>query len=79
VTAVRGAIGDFGAAGALAAAAAACAIAEGVLPPTVGLAPPARAALDVVTGTARRRPLRVALVDGIARGGLCRPLRLEAV
>jgi hypothetical protein len=32
-----------------------------------------------VTGTARRRRIRVALVDGLARGGLCRPLRLEAV
>ncbi|HLY37220.1 MAG TPA: beta-ketoacyl synthase N-terminal-like domain-containing protein [Candidatus Binatia bacterium] len=79
VTAVRGAIGDFGAAGAHAAAAAACAISDGVVPPTVGLVPPARAGLDVVTGSARRRPLRVALVNGIARGGLCRPLRLEAV
>jgi 3-oxoacyl-[acyl-carrier-protein] synthase II len=79
VTAVRGTIGDFGAAGALAAAAAVRAVAEGVVPPTLGLVPPAREGLDVVTGRARRRRIRVALVDGLARGGLCRPLRLEAV
>jgi 3-oxoacyl-(acyl-carrier-protein) synthase len=79
VTAVRGAIGDFGAAGAHAAAAAALAIHSGTLPPTVGLVPPARAALDVVTGAARRLRVRAAVVDGLARGGHCRPLRLEAV
>jgi 3-oxoacyl-[acyl-carrier-protein] synthase II len=79
VTAVRGTLGDFGAAGALAAAAAALAVASNAVPPTLGLSPPARAELDVVTGTARRGSVRVAVVDGLARGGLCRPLRLEAV
>jgi len=79
MTAVRGTIGDFGAAGALAAAAAVRAVAEGVVPPTLGLVPPAREGLDAVTGRARRRRVRVALVDGLARGGLCRPLRLEAI
>ncbi len=79
VTAVRGALGDFGAAGGLAAAAAALAVSTGVVPPTVGLVPPARAGLDVVTGAARPGRVRVAAVDGLARGGLCRPLRLEAV
>jgi 3-oxoacyl-[acyl-carrier-protein] synthase II len=78
VTAVRGALGDFGAAGAHGAAAAALAVASGTIPPTLGLVPPARAGLDVVTGAARRHPIRVAVVDGFARGGLCRPLRLEA-
>jgi 3-oxoacyl-[acyl-carrier-protein] synthase II len=78
VTAVRGAIGEFGGAGAHAAAAAACALASGVVPPTAGLVSPARAGLDVVTGTGRRGRMRVALVNGLARGGLCRPLRLEA-
>jgi 3-oxoacyl-[acyl-carrier-protein] synthase II len=78
VTAVRGTTGDFGAAGALAAAAAACSVARGVVPPTLGLVPPAREGLDVVTGAARARRVRVAIVDGLARGGLCRPLRLEA-
>jgi 3-oxoacyl-[acyl-carrier-protein] synthase II len=78
VTAVRGTVGDFGAAGALAAAAAALAVASGVVPPTLGVTPPARAGLDVVVGAARRMPVRVALVDGLARGGVCRPLRMEA-
>jgi 3-oxoacyl-[acyl-carrier-protein] synthase II len=77
VTAVRGAIGDFGAAGALVAAAAVRALADGVIPPTLGVAPPARAGLDVVT-SARRTLVRVAVVDGLARGGVCRPLRFEA-
>jgi len=77
ITAVRGSIGEFGAAGALAAAAAALALASGTVPPTLGLVPPARAGLDVVVGSARRGAFRVALVDGLARGGLCRPLRME--
>jgi 3-oxoacyl-(acyl-carrier-protein) synthase len=77
VTAIRGAIGDFGAAGALAAAAAVRAVAEGVVPPTLGSVPPARHDLDVV-GSSRRLAARVAVVDGLARGGVCRPLRFEA-
>jgi len=52
-------------------------VAEGVVPPTVGAVPPARACLDVVAGAARA-PRRVAVVDALARGGACRPLRLEA-
>jgi len=79
VTAVRGAVGDFGGAGALAAAAAALAVSTGVVPPTLGLVPPARADLDVVTGGARAGRVRVAAVDGLARGGRCRALCLEAV
>ena len=78
VTAPRGAVGDFGAAGALGVAAAALAIRDGIVPPTVGCRPPARRDLDVVTGAARRTPVRVAVVDGLARGGMCRPVRLEA-
>jgi 3-oxoacyl-(acyl-carrier-protein) synthase len=77
ITALRGAYGDFGCAGALATAAAALAIASGTIPPAA--APPARlAALDLVRGEARRGPVRTAVVDALARGGLCRPLRLEA-
>lgn len=78
VTAVRGALGDFGAAGALGAAAAALGLAAGVVPPTSGVVPPARGGLDVVVGRPREARVRVAVVDGLARGGLCRPLRLEA-
>jgi act minimal PKS chain-length factor (CLF/KS beta) len=78
VTAPRGATGDFGSAGALGVAAAALAIRDGIVPPTLGCRPPPRCGLDVVTGTARRIPVRVAVVDGLARGGMCRPVRLEA-
>ena len=76
VTALRGAFGDFGCAGALGAAAAALAIATGTIPPAA--TPPARlAGLDLVRPEARRGPVRCAVVNGLARGGLCRPLRLE--
>jgi 3-oxoacyl-(acyl-carrier-protein) synthase len=78
VTAPRGAIGDFGAAGALALAAAARALHEGVVPPTAGCRLPARAALPGVVGAPRRATLRAALVHGLARGGTVRPIRLEA-
>jgi 3-oxoacyl-[acyl-carrier-protein] synthase II len=78
ITAVRGAVGDFGAAGALATAAAACAIFSGMIPPTLNVVPPARAGLDVVSGSARHTRVRTALVNGLARGGVCRPLRLES-
>jgi len=78
VTALRGAFGDFGCAGALATAAATLAIAEGTIPPAA--APPAQlAGLDLVRGEARRTPVRSAVVNALARGGLCRPVRLEAV
>ena len=77
VTALRGAFGDFGCAGALATAAAALAIATGTIPPAAP--PPSRlAALDVVQGSARRGRVRSAVVNALARGGLCRPLRLDA-
>jgi 3-oxoacyl-(acyl-carrier-protein) synthase len=78
VTAPRGATGDFGAAGALAVAAAALSVAHGVVPPTIGLRSPARSGLDVVTGSARRVAMRRALVPGLARGGACRPIVVEA-
>lgn len=79
VTAPRAALGDFGAAGALGVAAAALAVYTGTVPPTAGPRAAARAGLDVVTGTARRGRVRVAMVDGLARGGACWPIRLEAV
>jgi len=78
VTAPRAALGEFGAAGALAVAAAALAVAEQRVPPTVGVPGVAPHGLDVVRGEARACAIRVAVVDGIARGGGCRPIRLEA-
>jgi 3-oxoacyl-(acyl-carrier-protein) synthase len=79
VTAPRAAVGDFGAAGALGVAAAALAVYTGVVPPTLGVNGARPHGLDVVSGEARRTSVRAALVDGLARGGVCRPLRLEAL
>lgn len=79
VTAPRAAVGDFGSAGALGVAVAALAVYTGVVPPTLGVNGNGPRGLDVVTGAARRGPVRVAAVLGLARGGVCRPLRLEAV
>jgi 3-oxoacyl-[acyl-carrier-protein] synthase II len=76
VTAPRAAIGDFGAAGALGAAVAALAIAHGVVPPTRGIVDGADPSVAPVR-EAQTRPLRAAVVNGLARGGACRPLRLE--
>jgi 3-oxoacyl-(acyl-carrier-protein) synthase len=76
VFAPRGALGDFGAAGALAVAAAALALHDGRVPPTVGCRLPAREALDVVVEAPRACRPRIAVVNGLARGGLCRPVRL---
>lgn len=79
VTAVRGTTGDFGAAGALDVAAAALALASGIVPPTLGTGPQPRGGLAVVRAAPRRVTMRSAVVPGLARGGMCRPLRLEAV
>jgi len=76
VTAPRGAIGHFGAAGALAVAAAALALHDGRVPPTVGCRLPAREGLDVVVEAPRACRPRVAVVTGLGRGGICRPVRL---
>jgi 3-oxoacyl-[acyl-carrier-protein] synthase II len=78
LTAPRRAIGRFGAGGALAVAAAALAIRHGVVPPVAGWPAAQARGLDVVTGTARPASIASALIDGLARGGVCRPLRLEA-
>lgn len=78
VTAPRGTVGDFGAAGALGVVTAALALAANEVPPTLGCGAP-RDGLPVVIGAARSASLRAAVVDGLARGGVCRPLRLETV
>jgi 3-oxoacyl-(acyl-carrier-protein) synthase len=78
VTAIRGTIGDFGAAGALAAAAAVRCVASSVIPPTLGAAHTAPPGLDVVRGAPRRARVGTAAVTGLARGGLVRALRFAA-
>ena len=77
ITAPRGALGDFGAVGALAVAAAALALHHGRVPPTAGCRCPARESLDVVVEAPRAIRPRVAVVNAIGRGGVCRPVRLE--
>jgi 3-oxoacyl-[acyl-carrier-protein] synthase II len=76
VVAPRGALGDFGAAGALAVAAAALALHHARVPPTAGCRLPAREGLDVVVGSQRPCDARAAMVSGLGRGGVCRPVRL---
>jgi 3-oxoacyl-[acyl-carrier-protein] synthase II len=76
VVAPRGTLGDFGAAGALGVAVAALALHHGRVPPTIGCRLPARAELDVVVEGSREVASRVAVVNAIGRGGLCRPVRL---
>jgi 3-oxoacyl-(acyl-carrier-protein) synthase len=76
VTAPRGALGHFGAAGALGVAAAALALHDGRVPPTVGCRLPAREHLDVVVESPRACHPTVAVVNGLGRGGICRPVRL---
>jgi len=77
ITAPRGALGDFGSVGALAVAAAVLTLHHGQVPPTAGCRHPARESLDVVVDVPRSVRPRVAVVSGLARGGLCRPVRLE--
>jgi 3-oxoacyl-[acyl-carrier-protein] synthase II len=77
VTAPRGAIGDFGGAGALAVVVAALAVATGVVPPTLPTDAAAIAGLGVVRGGPARGRVRRALIPGLARGGVCQPLLVE--
>jgi 3-oxoacyl-[acyl-carrier-protein] synthase II len=76
ITAPRGALGHFGGAGALAVAVAALALHHARVPPTAGCRLPAREALDVVVGEPRSHAAATAVVTGLGRGGLCRPLKL---
>ena len=79
VTATRGATGDFGAAGALAVAAAALSLHDGRVPPTIGCRTPVRDDLEVVRERPRELAPRVAVVNAIGRGGICRPIRLTRI
>jgi 3-oxoacyl-(acyl-carrier-protein) synthase len=77
VTAPRGAIGDFGGAGALAVVAAVLAVATGVVPPTLPADAASAGGLAVVRGGPSRGRVRRALIPGLARGGVCQPLLVE--
>ncbi len=70
LTSIKGAIGEFGAAGALTAVATCLALRAGIVPPLCNLRqPPPDAPFRFVPGTAQHRPLRQALMFSMARGG----------
>jgi 3-oxoacyl-[acyl-carrier-protein] synthase II len=71
VSSIKGAIGEFGAAGALSLAAAALSVARGAVLPIVGVERPIQAdGVRLAVGEARPGRLQEALVTGFARGGL---------
>jgi 3-oxoacyl-[acyl-carrier-protein] synthase II len=72
VTSVKGVLGHtMGAAGAIEAVLTVLTVEHGLVPPTAGLRRPApeAAGLDLVTGTARRGPVRLALSNSAGFGG----------
>jgi 3-oxoacyl-[acyl-carrier-protein] synthase II len=72
VSSIKGAAGEMLSSGGLRAAASCMAIAEGLIPATVGLErpdPALPAGLDLVRGAARERPLEAVLQTGLAEGG----------
>jgi 3-oxoacyl-[acyl-carrier-protein] synthase II len=77
VTSIKGAVGDFGAAGALTAAAACLALREQQVPPLCHLETPAATSVRLAPRRARAADLRRALVCGSARGGAMTALLFE--
>ena len=72
LTSIKGAIGEFGAAGALTAVATCLALRDGIVPPLCNLRrPPADTPFRFAARTAERRELRRALMTSTARGGSC--------
>ena len=69
VTSIKGATGEFGAAGALTAAAACLALRHGVVPPLCHLRDPLPGTRCLLSQRALTRPLRSALMLSLARGG----------
>ncbi len=77
LTSIKGAIGEFGAAGALTVAAACLALREQVVPPLCALETAAPTGLRLAARQAQPACLRRALVHGLARGGAAAALLLE--
>lgn len=78
LTSIKGAVGEFGAAGGLTAIAACLALHEGAVPPLCHLRrPPAVRGLRLAPPTAELRPLRSALLLSLARGGAATALLLR--
>jgi 3-oxoacyl-(acyl-carrier-protein) synthase len=76
-TSIKGAVGEFGAAGALTTAAACLALHEQMVPPLCHLETPSPTTLRLATRQAEPAKLHRALVSGIARGGAVTALLLE--
>ncbi len=78
VSAIKGAVGESGAASAAAALAAALSIRDGFIPPSAGLVEPDAAFdLDHVRGSERREPVPAVLIDALGTGGSCVALVLS--
>lgn len=78
VTSIKGAVGEFGAAGALSAAAACLALREQRVPPLCHLrVPEPSAVLRFAAGRGEPRPLSRALLCGLSRGGATAALLLR--
>jgi 3-oxoacyl-(acyl-carrier-protein) synthase len=77
VTSIKGAIGEFGAAGALTAAAACLALKEQTVPPLCHLETPAETGVRLAGRVGESADLRRVLVCGIARGGAMTALLME--
>jgi 3-oxoacyl-[acyl-carrier-protein] synthase II len=77
LTSIKGAVGDFGAAGALTTAAACLALRKQQVPPLCHLETPASTAVRLAARRAESADLRRALICGSARGGAMTALLLE--
>ena len=77
LTSIKGAVGEFGAAGALTTAAACLALRDQMVPPLCHLETPAETSLHLAARQAEPAELRRALVCGTARGGAVTALLLE--
>jgi 3-oxoacyl-[acyl-carrier-protein] synthase II len=78
LTSIKGAVGEFGGAGALTAVAACLALHEGAVPPLCHLRrPPRDAGVRFASRVAEVRPLRSALLLSLARGGAAAALLLR--
>ncbi len=79
ISSIKGAIGEFGAAGALSMVAACLALHEGVVPPLCNLRhPDSGGPLRFAAPTAQAAPLERVLTLGVARGGAAIALLLES-
>ena len=78
ISSIKGAIGEFGAAGALTLAAAALSVAHGAILPVVGLERPCEVeGVRLAVGESHHRSRHDVLVTGLARGGLGTAARLR--